>query len=214
MIKVGEIYETNNYGTLEVIRYINSKKVRVRFVETGYERYTQAGDIYRGVVKDPLSPSVCGVGYLGVGDYVTKIKGEHTKEYQTWNNMLKRCYADTSLKRYPSYAGCTVSRGRHNFQVFATWFTDNYLDGYPLDKDIKIPGNKVYGPDTCMFVTPEENVEAAMAVTAVFRSPTGERHEVYNVAQFSREQGLHKGHLIGVKNGKRKTHKGWTKWSD
>jgi len=31
---------------------------------------------------------------------------------------------------------------------------------YQLDKDIKVQGNKLYSPDTCLFVTQEQNLAA------------------------------------------------------
>jgi hypothetical protein len=48
-----------------------------------------------------------------------------------------------------------VSPEWHNFQVFAEWFerepnSGNF--GFQLDKDLRLSGNKVYGPDTCSFV--------------------------------------------------------------
>ena len=214
MIKIGEIYPSNNYGDMEVIEYVNCNRVLIRFIATGYERYAASGDIRKGRVKDPYSPSVAGIGYLGLGDYVTKINREHTKEYQVWRDMLRRCYETKSLEKRPTYKGCTVVPEWHNFQVFSAWFIENYILGYHLDKDIKITGNRIYGPDTCMFVTPAENTEAAWAVTAIFKSPESDRVEVYNIAKFARENGLDGRHLTNVKNGKLKQHKGWTKWPD
>jgi hypothetical protein len=44
----------------------------------------------------------------------------------------------------------------HNFQNFAEWFCKNYcdasMDKWQLDKDIIVPGNRVYSPETCCFV--------------------------------------------------------------
>ena len=45
----------------------------------------------------------------------------------------------------------------HNFQVFAKWFDENYKEGFVLDKDILLKGNKIYSPDTCVFVPREIN---------------------------------------------------------
>ena len=129
MIKVGEIYETNNYGTLEVIQYVNSKKVRVRFIDTGHERYTTSGRIRTGMLKDPFVPSVYGVGYLGSGIYKASTNGSNTKVYATWKGMLERCYSDALKRKHPTYTGCYVVKDWHNFQVFAAWFTDNYIEG-------------------------------------------------------------------------------------
>ena len=211
-LQLGEIYSSNNYGDMEVVEYINSKNVYVRFIETGYVTCTQAGHIRLGKVKDLFHPSVWGVGYLGVGRYTWGSKGKETKVYTTWKNMLNRCYNPDYHKKYPTYIGCTVTKDWHNFQVFAEWFDEHYIEGYHLDKDIKDSGNKVYGPETCIFVTQSDNIEKACAVSGVFRSPEGIRVEVYNLSAFSRENGLIQSKLSNVNNGKQTQHKGWTLW--
>lgn len=40
-IYVGAIFETNNYGTFEVIEYNSAHDVIVRFLSTGYETSTR-----------------------------------------------------------------------------------------------------------------------------------------------------------------------------
>lgn len=39
------------------------------------------------------------------------------------------------------------------FSVFCAWMEKQDWQGKQLDKDILIQGNKIYGPDTCLFVT-------------------------------------------------------------
>ena len=214
VIKVGEVYPSNNCGDMEVIEYVNYERVRVKFLDTGHEKYAYAHHIHSGTVKDPLKPSVYGVGYMGEGLYKSRTKGGNTKAYYTWHNMFKRCYEPTYLERNHTYIGCSVVKEWHNFQVFSVWFDNNYKIGLDLDKDIKVPGNKVYGPDTCMFVTTAENIEVAHAKTTIFRSPEGERVEVHNTSAFARDNGLNQGNLSAVKNGKRNHHKGWTLYKD
>lgn len=68
-IFIGDRFETNNYGFVEVVEYIKSIKVKVRFDNTGYEKYCAVGDLNRGSVKDDSIASFCGVGYLGVGKH-------------------------------------------------------------------------------------------------------------------------------------------------
>ena len=180
----GEVYPSKNYGDMEVVEYVSAIKVLIRFVNTDYTKYAEASNIRKGEVKDITAPSVCGVGYVGIGSYAS----DHFS-YKRWNNMLERCYGPGHEVKFPHYIGCTVVPEWHNFQVFAAWFDDNYVEGYELDKDIKVPGNRVYGPDTCIFVTQAENMveAAAKSYTMLFM---GEDIIVYNLSEFCRNKGL------------------------
>lgn len=66
--------------------------------------------------------------------------------------MLKRCYCKPRLKKFPTYNGCSVCDEWKTFSSFKAWFDKNHIDGYDIDKDILVKGNKIYGPDTCCFV--------------------------------------------------------------
>ena len=211
VIKVGEIYETNNFGTLEVIGYTNAKTVRIRFLDTGSERTTEAVQIRKGQVKDLFKPIVYGVGYMGAGPYTARVAKKKSREYIAWSSMLSRCYDETVQKARPSYIGCTVVPEWHNFQVFAKWCEENYVEGFDLDKDSKIPGNKIYGPDTCVFLPPGDNSIQARAISTTFISPSGEVTPVYNIAEFARELGIHSSGLYRVYEGRSKEYRGWTK---
>ncbi|PSW06058.1 hypothetical protein C9I89_05965 [Photobacterium lipolyticum] len=57
-IKVGETYPTTNCGILTVIQYVNSKKIQVRFNNTGEERWTFSSCIRKGNVHAPSLPRV------------------------------------------------------------------------------------------------------------------------------------------------------------
>lgn len=98
-------------------------------------------------------------GYTGKGNYK---KSTHKKIYEIWRDMLRRCYDEKRLKKYPTYRGCEVCEEWHNFQNFAQWYEENYyeIEGQKmcLDKDILIKGNKIYSPQTCMFVPHRINV--------------------------------------------------------
>ena len=137
--------------------------------------------------------SVYGVGFLGEGKYNCFKNGNHTPEYKSWSRMMERCYSETYQKNKTTYVGCSVCDEWHNFQNFAEWHHANfpkYGGSYHLDKDIKIDGNKEYGPNTCMYVTPEENSIKAHARYANYITPNGELVEVYNITAFCRERGL------------------------
>lgn len=100
-----------------------------------------------------------GVGFNSKGKHKTRIGGADTLVYTTWRNMLKRCYCPKFHAKQPTYIGCSVADEWHDFQNFAEWLENHeYSDrGYHLDKDLLIPGNKIYAPDHCVFVPQELN---------------------------------------------------------
>lgn len=96
-----------------------------------------------------------GVGLYEKGEHPASINGINTKAYDAWRDMLRRCYSPKELEKHPTYIGCTVCNEWLNFQNFADWYCANYpQDGnkYQLDKDLKTLGNKVYSPESCLFV--------------------------------------------------------------
>lgn len=94
---------------------------------------------------------VCGVG---INDYEgdVRINRIAMKSYGTWKSMLERCYSIVSYKVRPTYIDCLVCDEWLLFSNFKQWFDENYIEGFDLDKDILVEGNKVYSPDTCRFV--------------------------------------------------------------
>ena len=51
-IKLGDIFTTRYYGDVEIVEYLNARKVKVRFLNTGFEDSYCAGDIRRGFIRD------------------------------------------------------------------------------------------------------------------------------------------------------------------
>jgi hypothetical protein len=197
-----------------VLKYVNKNEVYFKFDLTGWIGCFQMSHIRQGFFKDRLSPSVYGVGFIGDGPYKTYENGKRTKVYTTWHTMLQRCYDEKFQEKHPTYKDCTVVDEWHNFQNFGQWFEDNYpQDGkdYQLDKDRLVNGNKVYGPITCCFLTPQKNNEVSLAKHYAFISPSGEKIEVFNLNKFCRENNLDRGGMCKVANGSRNHHKGWTK---
>lgn len=88
---------------------------------------------------------------VGVNDFaVTPAADEWS--YSVWDRILDCCYNDNSTRSRATYSDCTVAECWHRYSDFKAWFDKNCIIGYQLDKDILVPGNRVYGPDTCCFV--------------------------------------------------------------
>ena len=77
--------------------------------------------------------------------------------YRKWTEMLKRCYSPIYQERHPTYIGCSTCRDWLVFSNFKMWMETQDWEGKELDKDILFPGNKVYGPATCVFVDKRVN---------------------------------------------------------
>ena len=77
--------------------------------------------------------------------------------YGHWYNMMVRAYCPHYHKKKPTYIGCSVDERWHKFMDFRRWMENQDWEGKYLDKDIKMMGNKIYSPDTCLFVTLEVN---------------------------------------------------------
>lgn len=77
--------------------------------------------------------------------------------YMTWNNMLERAYSPIYHARRPTYIDVTVCDEWRSFMAFRAWMMEQDWEGKALDKDVLVPGNKVYSPETCVFVTREIN---------------------------------------------------------
>jgi hypothetical protein len=209
---LGVPYPQGKYGDLIVLDYGGCYNVTVKFLVTGYTRKAATQKILNGDVKDVFYPSVHGVGFFGNGDYkaFTTSTKKSTKQYKSWIGMLERCYSAKLHAKHPTYIGCSVCNDWHNFQVFAKWFDDNYIDGYHLDKDIKIDGNKIYSPKTCLFVSAKDNTIKATAKTTKLTDPNGNTVTIYNMMNFCRENNLNRDLMKRVSQGKANQHKGWT----
>lgn len=207
---VGYIGLSNSGLKYEIVRYQNSKKITIRFIESGYETNTSCARIIDGAIKDLLSPSVCGIGFIGVGIHSKK---SNPSAYAKWKDMLTRCYSESYQSRQRTYIGCSVCDEWHNFQIFAEWFgvESASVDGHDLqlDKDMKVSGNKIYGPMFCCLVSHKVNSAFSHSKEYEFESPSGEIVAVRNLHEFCKDNGLHHGHMSMVSKGVRMSHKGW-----
>ena len=161
--RIGE-ERLNNFGSeMIIVEYRNRIDIDVYFPEYNWTfKEARYGNFKRGNIKCPYDRSIYGVGYIGEGEYRIKENGKTTKCYNTWHDMLTRCYSDKFHKKRPTYKNCEVCEEWLNFQNFAKWYEDNYYEvkgkKICLDKDILVKGNKTYSPKTCVFVPNDINV--------------------------------------------------------
>lgn len=152
--KEGYVFFNKLYGFYILKSRLKGKRIIVKFLKTGFETECSINAARENNVKDPLSPILFGVGYLGIE--ASKIKNiSKEKSYRKWSDMLRRCYDKNTESN--GYKNCKVCDEWHNFSVFKEWFDKNYIDGYELDKDVFSNGNKYYSPNTCCFIPMEIN---------------------------------------------------------
>lgn len=152
MSRVGEVFKTNEGYTIQIVEYFGCNNCTIEF-ENGRREYNkQYTHVKRGVIKNKEHRGKLGIGYIGIGPHSTSISNRITSCYRCWSGILCRCYDERTRLKYPTYIDTIVCEEWHNFQNFAEWYKDNYIEGYQLDKDILIKGNKIYSPETCCFV--------------------------------------------------------------
>jgi hypothetical protein len=91
---------------------------------------------------------------IGINDLKA---GRKCPFFQRWRNMLDRCYGQSGRRNYASYVDCTVAPEWLVFSVFKAWMMRQPWEGGHLDKDLLFPGNRVYGPEFCVFVDAQTN---------------------------------------------------------
>lgn len=148
----------NTFGSEMIIaKYRGALDIDVYFPQYNWiAKGVRYQNFKNGKIKCPYERSVFGVGYIGEGKYKVSENCKATKIYQTWNNMLRRCYDNKCQEKQLTYKDCTVCNEWLNFQNFAKWYDNNYyeIEGerMELDKDILCKGNKIYSPETCIYV--------------------------------------------------------------
>ena len=98
---------------------------------------------------------MCGVGYLGNTSTSKNKKVKHS--YRIWLGMIRRCYNPRGYDgKMVYYKDCSVCDEWLCYANFEKWYDDNYYEvnneEMNLDKDILVKGNKIYSPNTCVFV--------------------------------------------------------------
>ena len=159
--KTGEERVMNNGEIAKIIEYKKWDDIDVLFIETGYISYGQQySNFKRGTLKDPYLKTIKGVAYVGETSTIDE-NGKKLKSREVWGDMIKRCYDEKQLKKRPSYMDVTVCDEWLCYANFKEWYDKNIYEikdeKVQLDKDILVKGNKIYSPETCIFVPHDIN---------------------------------------------------------
>ena len=152
--RIGEENINTQGCKMKIIEYRSSLDIDVQF-EDGNKVYNKSyGSFKRGNIKNYYYPNIFGVACLGNEKCFNN--GKLTKEYVCWHGMIERCYSENSLKQKPTYENCVVCDEWLCFENFKKWYDVNFYqvdnEVMSLDKDILNKGNKIYSPNTCVFV--------------------------------------------------------------
>lgn len=131
--------------------------------------------------------------------------------YERWVNMLQRCYSNEFLNRNPSYLNCIVCEEWLTFSNFITWMEQQDHEGKHLDKDLLYNGNKIYSPETCVFVDQRTNKFVLEKAGKVSPYPVGvyfEKARQKYVAECTDPFGVN-GKFIGRFDTPEEAHKAW-----
>lgn len=144
----GDKFNLLNGGFVIVEKYVSAREIKI-ITNNNYKCTTNCNTIRKGVVQDPLNKNILNVACFGVGSNIAKDEfGNKNIHYTIWYNMIKRCYHGNR----PTYEDVYVCDEWLNFQNFANWSKDNYIECYELDKDFKNFGNKIYSPENCLYL--------------------------------------------------------------
>ena len=172
---VGKIYKSTSSGDFKILKYNDTTNVEIQFLKTGFETSARLDHVKSGKIKDRYVPSVYGVGIVG-NKYPIKVNDVQTKEYGLWKSMLRRCYSDNFKKKNPTYIDCEVSDKFKSYEYFYEWCNKQIgfgVDGFEIDKDLLIKGNKVYSESTCVFLPQEINTLLIKCTASRGKHPIG-----------------------------------------
>ena len=182
--RVGEVRTNTKGKKMWIVVYENWPNIWVQFEGGDILHHTNYGAFCDGHVSSRKKPS----------------NPKDRSSYNTWRCMIRRC-GETWQQDNPAYRGCECVEEWLDFENFESWYNENYYDigeRLDLDKDILVPGNKVYGPETCVFVPRVINIiftrdgkRSIYPVGVRFNKKTGKYQAVCTVGSRVKTIGLY-----------------------
>lgn len=162
LYNIGDVYEVPS-GKFEVIGYADKQGHHLPLIikwldDFGHVQQIRSDVIQTGSIKNPYYPSVQGAGFIGSGKYSTSDR----ERYTSWGSMIARCYREKFKERNPSYLDCSCVIEWNNYQNYCEFYENDVWrkSGWHLDKDLLVRGNKIYSPETCVYLPQELNSPA------------------------------------------------------
>ena len=197
--RLGQTIMQNCGEVAFIVEYVDSQNITVQFKKTNELVKTRYGTFVRGLVKSHFTATVYGVGITGLQP-IRNEDGELLNSYTCWNNMLKRCYSTKLQEKHPTYKGCYVCDDWLYYPNFKKWYDNNYYEinnkTSHLDKDVLVKGNKIYSPNTCVFVP--------NFINTLFTKNQNNRGELPIGVYYYKTNKKYKAHLSVFKDGKRR----------
>lgn len=155
-LRIGE-EKINNQGLrMKIIDYTSCRNMTILFDDGTILYNVEYGNFKNGSVTNYNHKDIFGVACRGYGKHKNWENSRCTDKYNTWVGMLERCYSDKLHNKRKTYLNCSTVDEWLNFQTFGDWYDLNYTSygsgKMCLDKDILVKGNKIYSPQTCVFV--------------------------------------------------------------
>lgn len=162
--RVGEKRINSKGFEMECVEYFGSTDITVKFIDPEYIVKHKTWQYFdKGKIEHPLYKKKT-YGTIGT-KYPSRVNGAHTKEYNTWKNMMTRCFSDEYKSKNPTYVDVTCCEEWTVYENFYEWLhsQENFQQWYDgeqwaVDKDILVKGNKIYSPNTCCLVPKNVNL--------------------------------------------------------
>jgi len=140
---------------MTIVSYKDALNIEVRFkgqkelIKTKYQHFID------GNIKRYSIANVYGHGIIGL-EHTCDTNGDVLDSYSCWKSMIQRCFSEKEKLRHPTYRDVTCCDEWIYYSNFKKFYDENYYEvdehRIHLDKDILVKGNKIYSPQTCMFV--------------------------------------------------------------
>lgn len=109
-----------------------------------------------GVGVNDADYQVSKYSYTTVGGKTVQTQEWICPYYLKWHSLLQRLYSSIAKTSQPTYSECSVCEEWLLFSNFKAWVVDQpevNWEYMQLDKDLLVEGNKVYSPETCVFIS-------------------------------------------------------------